>query len=490
MSAKPAARKGDPTADGDSNPIDSGSPDVLFDGLPAAREGDTTECGSELCDQLSSTVLINGKAAVMVDSEGTAGNVVMSGSGTVLIGDAISSVTSAGIEIGKRIGTSIAETGRAIANSIVDQPKIPQLDYDLSLQPGGNHTITPLDIPDFDELGSQTTKNRESIDFVIENRSSAADQVTLQVFSGTTLLYTELNTTAFCAPGKHRWQWDGYSNTGVLDTHALKNNLIAIRLTATKDDKAVSTTQLLRFKSAKTHWVDVQIDRGPITSTQHHRSVLITLRPMFIDGGVEGTNKALAPPSFDTLKQLAKAGIEFYWSRNGSRGGVIANGVTTLKGYYSVTVTADLTASRTATSLKLITNLTNIDTRSTTFPKYERAYHNLGFAHHTFTTVTKMHDTYYIDYAMSKFMYTSAHEFGHFILNDYSTIQESWKHKGTTTIFQNTLENNPTPDSEIDLMIYYSDKPDHLSIRDRIAASEQDVKGLICLSKIKAHVSI
>lgn len=86
MSGKPAARKGDPTADGDSNPIESGSANVLFDGLPAAREGDTTECGSELCNQLSSTVLINGKAAVMVGSEGSAGNVVMSGSGTVLIG--------------------------------------------------------------------------------------------------------------------------------------------------------------------------------------------------------------------------------------------------------------------------------------------------------------------------------------------------------------------------------------------------------------------
>jgi len=93
MSAKPAARKGDPTADGDNNPIDSGSTDVLFDGLPAAREGDTTECGSELCDQLSSTVLINGKAAVMVDSEGSAGNVVMSGSGTVLIGDSPSNAS-------------------------------------------------------------------------------------------------------------------------------------------------------------------------------------------------------------------------------------------------------------------------------------------------------------------------------------------------------------------------------------------------------------
>lgn len=86
MSIKPAARKGDPTLDGDLNPIDSGSPDVLIDGLPAAREGDTSECGSELCDNLSSTVLINGRAAAVVGSEGSLGNAVVSGSGTVLIG--------------------------------------------------------------------------------------------------------------------------------------------------------------------------------------------------------------------------------------------------------------------------------------------------------------------------------------------------------------------------------------------------------------------
>ncbi|MBH3428120.1 PAAR domain-containing protein [Pseudomonas alkylphenolica] len=86
MSGKPAARKGDSTTAGDTSPIDCGSPNVLFDGLPAAREGDTTSCGSELCGNLSSTVLINGKAAVTIDSEDSSGNVVTSGSGTVLIG--------------------------------------------------------------------------------------------------------------------------------------------------------------------------------------------------------------------------------------------------------------------------------------------------------------------------------------------------------------------------------------------------------------------
>ena len=136
MSAKPAARKGDPTADGDSNPIDSGSPDVLFDGLPAAREGDTTECGSELCDQLSSTVLINGKAAVMVDSEGSAGNVVMSGSATVLIGDKSNTTTNKATSLIQqlKINKSFIVRDKASGNPITDRH------YTLTIGSGINIT--------------------------------------------------------------------------------------------------------------------------------------------------------------------------------------------------------------------------------------------------------------------------------------------------------------------------------------------------------------
>ncbi|MFL1552255.1 PAAR domain-containing protein [Pseudomonas sp. D47] len=88
MSGKPAARVSDLTdcpRHGD-NPVTSGSPDVLFDGLPAAREGDSTRCGSELNSNVIPNVLINGKAAVVVGSEGSHGNVVIGGSQTVLIG--------------------------------------------------------------------------------------------------------------------------------------------------------------------------------------------------------------------------------------------------------------------------------------------------------------------------------------------------------------------------------------------------------------------
>lgn len=90
MSGKPAARVSDPTAcpipGHGSNPIVAGSPDVLFDSLPAARMGDPTGCGSTLASAVIPTVLINGKPAAVLGSVGSHGNVVIGGSGTVIIG--------------------------------------------------------------------------------------------------------------------------------------------------------------------------------------------------------------------------------------------------------------------------------------------------------------------------------------------------------------------------------------------------------------------
>jgi len=67
--------------------IATGSPDVFFNGLAAARQGDTCTCGSALASGLSSTVFINGKNAALVDTVGTHGDIVIGGSGSVIIGD-------------------------------------------------------------------------------------------------------------------------------------------------------------------------------------------------------------------------------------------------------------------------------------------------------------------------------------------------------------------------------------------------------------------
>ena len=91
MSGKPAARVTDPTAcplpGHGTNPIVSGSPDVLFDNLQAARLTDKTACSSGIAGGVSSTVIINGLNAALQGSVGDHGNSVVAGSPTVIIGD-------------------------------------------------------------------------------------------------------------------------------------------------------------------------------------------------------------------------------------------------------------------------------------------------------------------------------------------------------------------------------------------------------------------
>nr|WP_298117267.1 DUF2235 domain-containing protein [uncultured Pseudomonas sp.] len=91
MSGKPAARVNDPTAcpihGHGTNPITAGSPDVLFDSLPAARQTDPTACGSALAGNVIPNVLINGLPATTLGTIGSHGNVVIAGSGSVIIGN-------------------------------------------------------------------------------------------------------------------------------------------------------------------------------------------------------------------------------------------------------------------------------------------------------------------------------------------------------------------------------------------------------------------
>lgn len=121
---KPAARVSDPTDcpkdNHGTNAIVSGSADVFFEGLPAAREGDTTECGSSLVSGLSSTVLINGKPAAMVGSVGSHGNTVVFGAGTIIFGDIHTRApfippTPLAIGFARSFRVRDSETGQALA---------------------------------------------------------------------------------------------------------------------------------------------------------------------------------------------------------------------------------------------------------------------------------------------------------------------------------------------------------------------------------------
>lgn len=90
MSGKPAARVTDPTTcplpGHGTNPIASGSPDVFFNGLAAARVSDKCTCGQALSGDFSSTVFINGLNAMTLDGTTSHGGVIIGGSGNVIIG--------------------------------------------------------------------------------------------------------------------------------------------------------------------------------------------------------------------------------------------------------------------------------------------------------------------------------------------------------------------------------------------------------------------
>ncbi|MEB0044686.1 MULTISPECIES: PAAR domain-containing protein [unclassified Pseudomonas] len=89
MSGKAAARKTDtvscPRCGGAA--IESGSPNVFFDGLPAARVTDCTTCGSILTIAAMPSVQINGQAALVTGSQGTHGDTITGGSSTIIIGN-------------------------------------------------------------------------------------------------------------------------------------------------------------------------------------------------------------------------------------------------------------------------------------------------------------------------------------------------------------------------------------------------------------------
>lgn len=485
MSGKPAARLSDPTAcpipGHGTNPIAAGSPNVLFDNLPAARQGDASACGGALASAVIPTVLINGMPATTVGTVGSHGNVVIGGSGTVLIGasggGAAFSVPSA------MPATAVAAVATALVGALVPAAQAAEateeLDYRLSLKRGGNRILTPLQIPDFKELKGGSTENSETIDFLVTNRKQPADSLTLEVLDGSTPLYAEPNTATLLPSGEHLWQWDGYNQAGVLDTKVLKSPNLKVRLTAVKGGQQQIEELALSNDAEEIEWVDARIDR----STQ---LVEITLRPSFSDGGVSGKNTNLTAKTFTELQAMAKAGIERYWSRDGSRAQGVGAPIQTAKGVYKVKVVADVNTKPSAKNFPLISSLSADFGRSTSFAMFKKIYHNQGFWSAA---------NYPAGFADGDFEHTAAHEVGHLILNEYGdgglVPEYSWSHKETSTVLtQSPVANHPVPGSgEVDVMHYHSDSPrgprGYQDYWNRAVASEQDVKGLLWLSRVQ-----
>ncbi|EBD9555977.1 PAAR domain-containing protein [Salmonella enterica] len=348
-----------------------------------------------------------------------------------------------------------------------------KLDYSIKLS--GNRILTPLSIPDYKEMiNGGSTQNTEKIDFLITNKGDEAEGFSLEVRDGEELVYSERQTSKFFEKGEHTWQWDGYSDQGILDTRQLKSKSLQVRLVALCGDKMIRIDYHLDNSSKEQEWVDVRVDRDK-------KLVDITWRLAVEDGGTKGSNPKLSPIPYSDLVSLTKNGVEFYWSRNGSRGGGIGDGIVTAQGSFKVNVKADMNIEPFMRPFDLISSLDSDFQASVSLRWNEKIYHNYGDSYkETGDELLALLD------ANNRYKWDSAHEMGHKVLDEYgagSSPDYSWTHKGTSTLSQERIPGSVMPaQGEIDVMKYGLYRADMYT---RLVAATEDVQGLIWLSRVK-----
>lgn len=332
--------------------------------------------------------------------------------------------------------------------------------------------LTPLAIGSFD--GDATSSQ---IDITVEIENCKADSLEVEIINNGSVIYNESLGAQYLSRGMHTWQWDGFDNGNVLDTKVLKSEELEIAFIGTKNGISKKKTIQLNNYAYEVDWLDVKIDKNT-------NQAEVTIRPSFSDDGIEGTPpKGVTAVSYEDVKQLAKQGIEKYWSRTGNRA------VSTPEGTYDVIVKVDY-AEPSAKTFDLVRNYDEDPGRATSFWVFAKIDYNFGFYFDYFESVLPTKQQVVMrakQYADENFKETAAHEIGHLILNDYGgTVDYSWIHKGSSSLAQNVNGNQPLPSSgEIDVMKYYSDSTDPVNNGHRIVADEYDVLSLFWLSGVK-----
>lgn len=208
------------------------------------------------------------------------------------------------------------------------------------------------------------------------------------------------------------------------------------------------------------------------------------MRPSFSDDGIDGTPpQGVTAVSYDYVKQLAKQGIEKYWSRTGSRA------VNSPEGTFDVNVKVEF-AEPSAATFDLTRNYEEDPGRATSLWFVESIDYNIGYYFDYFQSVLPAKNQAIRkakQYADENFKETAAHEIGHLILNGYGGIKNySWIHKGSSSLTQNVKDNQPLPNSgEIDVMKYYNVSTDPVNNSHRIVADEYDVLSLFWLCGVE-----
>jgi hypothetical protein len=430
------------------------------------------------------------------------------------------------------VSQAMAQQPPAQPSAVVDCDEFKKLDYRIELKSGGNRVLTPLGIPDYDELPkvqkdpgpnlypkmgfpdpvqarkAVSKKNKDVIDFIVTSPNElhylVADSMMIEVLDGETVIYSDANTAALLPKGKYTWQWDGYDASGILDTQVLKSKRLKVRLTVQKGSKKQIQELMLSNKPDKANWVDVKIDRNA-------KTIDITVRPGFEQAAPIGTHQTIQPMPHADLVRMAKEGIEYYWTRDGSRvvgADVINAPILTAKGEYKVAVKVEPNVVPYAREFKLIDRLDpskpgRMSEQSTSLGAFGAAkiVRQVGWLRNGNHPLP-------FDLIDERFRKETAHEIGHLVLDKYASIPKgksgysmeydnnnneehsddySWSHKSTSTsITQKRLDALPPSSGELDIMYYFMDgqEPRTIIWRERGVFSEQDIKGTIWLSRI------
>ncbi|HAJ0062747.1 TPA: PAAR domain-containing protein [Escherichia coli] len=354
-----------------------------------------------------------------------------------------------------------------------------KLDYRIKLS--GNKILTPLNIPDYKEMISGgSTKNTEKIDFTITNKGDETEALSLEVLDGNEVIYSERQTGKYCDKGEHAWQWDGYSNQGILDTTKIKSKSLLVRLIALCGDMMIKVDYPLKTSANEEDWIDVKVDKN-------QKIVDVSWRVEFEDDGVSHKDDRISPVGFEKLKQLAKDGMEYYWARNGMRNPGIGNNITTPHGKYNVNISVSINIDPAMDSFDLIEEQDLESVRSSAFMGRMNIYFNRGYYEYG-RGYKKGADPVFK--AGLEFKLDVAHETGHMILKSYGGNTYSWEHKGTSNLVppQYALPHSVYPGTgEIDLMKYYDGHIYTSDLYARSVAVENDVCAMIWLSRVKFH---